>query len=213
MDQRGLRTHTLRDIARVRWTPAWGEQRITAMIANRPDWCISRQRTWGVPLALFVHKQTAALHPRTQELLLEVAARVEQRGIDAWFALDPAELLGEEAAHYDKLIDVMDVWADSGLSFECVPAMRSDFTCASGSLSRGLRSAPRLVSQLAADVGGAVRARPVSRRADARLHGRREGPQDVQVARQRHRAAGHLEARSARTCCGSGSRPPTMQTR
>jgi isoleucyl-tRNA synthetase len=127
MDQRGLRAHALRDIARVRWTPAWGEQRISAMIANRPDWCISRQRTWGVPLALFLHKQTGALHPRTQELLQEVAARVESAGIDAWFALDPLELLGDEAAQYDKLEDVMDVWADSGLSFECVPALRSDF--------------------------------------------------------------------------------------
>jgi isoleucyl-tRNA synthetase len=127
MDQHGLRAHTLQDIKQVQWTPAWGEQRISAMIANRPDWCISRQRTWGVPLALFVHKQTAALHPRTQELLLEVAQRVEQHGIDAWFALDPAELLGEEAVHYDKLNDVMDVWADSGLSFECVPAIRPDF--------------------------------------------------------------------------------------
>jgi isoleucyl-tRNA synthetase len=127
MDQRGLRSNTLRDIKQVRWTPAWGEQRITAMIATRPDWCISRQRTWGVPLALFVHKQTSALHPRTQELLLEVASRVELHGIDAWFALDPAELLGEEVAQYDKLTDVMDVWADSGLSFECVPATRADF--------------------------------------------------------------------------------------
>ena len=127
MDQQGLRAHALDDITRVHWTPAWGEQRITAMIANRPDWCISRQRVWGLPLALFVHKQTAALHPRTQELLLEVAARVQQRGIDAWFELDPKELIGAEAADYDKLVDVMDVWADSGLSFECVPAMRSDF--------------------------------------------------------------------------------------
>jgi len=127
MDQKGLRAHALDDITRVRWTPAWGEQRITAMIANRPDWCISRQRVWGVPLALFVHKQTAALHPRTQELLLEVAARVQQGGIDAWFQLDPKELIGADAADYDKLVDVMDVWADSGLSFECVPAMRSDF--------------------------------------------------------------------------------------
>ena len=127
MDQRGLRAHALDDITRVRWTPAWGEQRITAMIANRPDWCISRQRVWGLPLALFVHKQTAALHPRTLELLLEVAARVQQRGIDAWFELDPKELIGADAADYDKLVDVMDVWADSGLSFECVPAMRSDF--------------------------------------------------------------------------------------
>jgi isoleucyl-tRNA synthetase len=127
MDQRGLRSNALRDIKQVRWTPGWGEQRITAMIANRPDWCISRQRTWGLPLALFLHKQTAALHPRTQELLLEVASRVEQHGIDAWFGLDPVELLGEEAGQYDKLTDVMDVWADSGLSFECVAATRADF--------------------------------------------------------------------------------------
>ncbi|MGA2563924.1 MAG: isoleucine--tRNA ligase [Steroidobacteraceae bacterium] len=127
MDQRALRAHALRDIAHVHWTPAWGEQRITAMIANRPDWCISRQRTWGVPLSLFLHKQTGALHPRTQELLQQVAARVEKAGIDAWFGLDPKELLGEDSAQYDKLEDVMDVWADSGLSFECVPALRADF--------------------------------------------------------------------------------------
>jgi isoleucyl-tRNA synthetase len=127
MDQRGLRANTLRDIKQVRWTPGWGEQRITAMIEHRPDWCVSRQRTWGLPLALFVHKQTAALHPRTQELLLEVASRVEKAGIDAWFALDPRELIGEDVAHYDKLTDVMDVWADSGLSFECVAATHPDF--------------------------------------------------------------------------------------
>ncbi|MGH8230749.1 MAG: isoleucine--tRNA ligase [Steroidobacteraceae bacterium] len=127
MDQRGLRANALRDIKQVRWTPSWGEQRMTSMIETRPDWCISRQRLWGVPLALFLHKDTAALHPRTEELLQQVAARVETGGIDAWFALDPAELLGAEAAQYDKLSDVMDVWADSGLSFECVPAIRSDF--------------------------------------------------------------------------------------
>jgi isoleucyl-tRNA synthetase len=128
MDLHKLREHTLRDIKQVRWTPAWGEQRITSMIEHRPDWCISRQRTWGVPLALFVHKETAALHPRTQELLLQVAERVETGGIDAWFALDAKELLGDEAEQYEKLNDVWDVWADSGLSFECVAAMRSDFT-------------------------------------------------------------------------------------
>ncbi|HEY3731502.1 MAG TPA: isoleucine--tRNA ligase [Steroidobacteraceae bacterium] len=127
MDQHGLRANALRDIKQVRWTPSWGEQRMTSMIETRPDWCISRQRLWGVPLALFLHKETAALHPRTEELLQQVAARVEVGGIDAWFALDPAELLGAEAAQYDKLGDVMDVWADSGLSFECVPAIRSDF--------------------------------------------------------------------------------------
>jgi isoleucyl-tRNA synthetase len=127
MDQHGLRAHALADIRRVQWTPSWGEQRMYSMIETRPDWCISRQRIWGVPLALFVHKDSATLHPRTQELLLQVAARVESGGIDAWFAMDAAELLGAEAAQYDKLTDVMDVWADSGLSFECVAALRDDF--------------------------------------------------------------------------------------
>jgi isoleucyl-tRNA synthetase len=127
MDQAGLRQHALADIRQVQWTPAWGEQRMTSMIATRPDWCISRQRLWGLPLALFAHKVTGALHPRTQELLLQVAARVENDGIDAWFALDPVELMGDEAADYEKLTDVMDVWADSGLSFECLAAIRDDF--------------------------------------------------------------------------------------
>jgi isoleucyl-tRNA synthetase len=127
MDQRELRAHALRDIPKVHWTPAWGEQRIASMIAERPDWCISRQRTWGVPLTLFIHKATSALHPRTRELLSEVAARIERGGIDAWFGLDAAELLGAEACEYHKVTDVMDVWADSGLSFECVPALRPEF--------------------------------------------------------------------------------------
>jgi isoleucyl-tRNA synthetase len=126
MDRKGLRAHALRDIRTVRWTPQWGEQRITGMIENRPDWCISRQRTWGVPLALFVHKATREPHPRTLELIDQVAARVEKDGIEAWFRLDPAELLGAEAADYDKLTDVMDVWADSGLSFECVGTLRPE---------------------------------------------------------------------------------------
>jgi isoleucyl-tRNA synthetase len=126
MDRRGLRAHALRDIKKVQWTPDWGEQRITGMIENRPDWCVSRQRTWGVPIPLFVHVRTGELHPRTQELIEQVAARVERDGIEAWFALDPAELLGAEAESYEKTKDVMDVWADSGLSFECVGAERPE---------------------------------------------------------------------------------------
>ena len=127
MDAKGLRAGALRDIKNVHWTPEWGQPRITGMIDNRPDWCLSRQRTWGVPITLFTHRTTGALHPRTSELITRVAARVERDGIDAWFSLDPAELLGGEAEQYDKATDVMDVWADSGLSFECVAALRDDF--------------------------------------------------------------------------------------
>ena len=126
MDQKGLRQQALQDIKGVHWTPAWGEQRITGMIENRPDWCISRQRTWGVPIPLFVHKVSGELHPDTLALLEQVARRVETGGVEAWFALDPAELLGEQAKDYDKVEDVMDVWADSGLSFECVANERPE---------------------------------------------------------------------------------------
>jgi isoleucyl-tRNA synthetase len=126
MDQKGLRANALRDIRKVKWTPEWGEQRILGMIENRPDWCVSRQRTWGVPITLFVHKSTGELHPRTLELIDTVAERVEKGGIEAWFALEAAELLGSDADSYDKVTDVMDVWADSGLSFECVNASRPE---------------------------------------------------------------------------------------
>jgi len=125
MERKGLREHALRDIKTVEWTPKWGEQRITGMIENRPDWCISRQRTWGVPITLFVDS-AGEPHPRSLELIETVAARVEREGIDGWFDLDPAELLGTDSARYRKLTDVMDVWADSGLSFECVGTLRPD---------------------------------------------------------------------------------------
>ncbi len=126
MEAHGLRHQALAAIETVRWVPEWGEQRISAMVAGRPDWCISRQRTWGVPIALFVHKDTEALHPRTPELIEEVARRMEQEGVDAWFDLEPAELLGEEAAHYRKLGDTLDVWFDSGVSHFAVLARRAE---------------------------------------------------------------------------------------
>jgi len=109
-----LRDRALAGVDATRFYPAWGKQRLHAMIANRPDWCISRQRHWGVPIPFFVHKQTGALHPRTVELMEAVAQRVEQEGIEAWFALDPAELLGDEARDYEKVTDTLDVWFDSG---------------------------------------------------------------------------------------------------
>jgi len=124
MDKEGLRSAALEEIRNVRWVPGWGEQRIASMVEGRPDWCISRQRAWGVPLALFVHRKTGEPHPRSAELLEQVALRVEQSGLEAWFDLDPADLLGDEAADYDKTDDVMDVWLDSGVVHHCVPALR-----------------------------------------------------------------------------------------
>ena len=120
MEQAGLRKSALREIAGVKWMPAWGESRIGNMIAERPDWCISRQRVWGVPIAMFTHKTTGELHPRSVELLETVAALVEKGGIDAWFDLDPATVLGEEASQYEKIPDIMDVWFDSGMMHHCV---------------------------------------------------------------------------------------------
>ena len=128
MEQARLRADALDAIGTVKWTPGWGEQRLQGMIANRPDWCISRQRTWGVPLALFIERESGTLHPRSEELLERVAKLVEQQGIDAWFDLDARELLGEEAERYEKVPDVMDVWADSGCAHYCVPRMRPEIT-------------------------------------------------------------------------------------
>ena len=118
--KKSLRDLALHAVELTQFYPAWGRARLEAMIKNRPDWCISRQRNWGVPMALFVHKETQALHPRTRELLEKVAKLVEQQGIEAWFNLDIAELLGEEAQHYQKLTDTLDVWFDSGTTHETV---------------------------------------------------------------------------------------------
>ncbi|REH40551.1 isoleucyl-tRNA synthetase [Paraperlucidibaca baekdonensis] len=120
MTQNGLRDAAMDTIGQVEWLPEWGQARIEGMVSGRPDWCISRQRTWGVPITLFVHKETGELHPRTAEFIEAVALKVEAQGIEAWFALDAAELLGAEAAHYDKVTDTLDVWFDSGVTHSCV---------------------------------------------------------------------------------------------
>ncbi|WP_412754111.1 isoleucine--tRNA ligase [Legionella londiniensis] len=120
LDKNGLRQKMLDQIEHVTWMPDWGKARIGLMIENRPDWCISRQRAWGTPIPLFVHKSTRSLHPDSVALLEEVAKRVEKEGIDAWFDLDIREFLGDEADDYEKVNDTLDVWFDSGVSHYCV---------------------------------------------------------------------------------------------
>lgn len=126
LDENFLRAKALEAIKQVQWIPTWGENRITAMIANRPDWCISRQRTWGVPITLFLHKETGEMHPDSVALMEEVANRIEQNGVEAWFNLDEKELLGSDAPEYRKCHDILDVWFESGVSHECVLQMRPE---------------------------------------------------------------------------------------
>ncbi|MCP4491194.1 MAG: isoleucine--tRNA ligase [Gammaproteobacteria bacterium] len=114
MEQAGLRDLALAEIKRVEWVPDWGQARIERMIENRPDWCISRQRFWGVPIPLFVHRETQEIHPNTSGLIEQVAQHIEKSGIQAWFSLQAEDLLGDEAAQYSKLSDTLDVWFDSG---------------------------------------------------------------------------------------------------
>jgi isoleucyl-tRNA synthetase len=121
-----LREPALRAIRDTRWIPEWGEARIQGMIEGRPDWCISRQRSWGVPIALFVHRRTGEAHPESERLIEAVAQRVESSGIDAWFGLKPEELLGADAAEYEKVNDTLDVWFDSGVTHACVVKQRAE---------------------------------------------------------------------------------------
>ncbi|AMO96653.1 isoleucine--tRNA ligase [Collimonas fungivorans] len=115
-----LRATALKAIEETAFFPGWGKARLHGMIANRPDWTLSRQRQWGVPMAFFVHKESGQLHPRTPELLEQIAQRVEQSGIEAWQALDPKELLGDDAVNYIKNKDTLDVWFDSGSTHQTV---------------------------------------------------------------------------------------------
>ncbi len=126
MTKNGLKQAAMDAIPGVRWVPSWGQNRIEAMMAQSPDWCISRQRTWGVPIALFVHKESGEIHPDTPTLIEQVAQRVEVDGMEAWLDLDPAELLGDDAANYEKVTDTLDVWFDSGVTHESVLRKRPE---------------------------------------------------------------------------------------
>ncbi|MGQ0530043.1 MAG: isoleucine--tRNA ligase [Panacagrimonas sp.] len=118
MDAQGLRPQALKSIAETQWIPSWGQARIETMVQGRPDWCISRQRTWGVPMAVFVHRQSQDLHPHTEALLARIGDKVEQDGLEAWFGSAPADWGVDEAA-YEKCTDTLDVWFDSGVVHQC----------------------------------------------------------------------------------------------
>ncbi|QZN91586.1 isoleucine--tRNA ligase [Idiomarina abyssalis] len=120
MDKKGLRAGALDQIKKVGWFPEWGQSRIESMVEGRPDWCISRQRTWGNPIAIFVNRETDELHPNTLELMEKVAQLIEKDGVQAWFDLEPETLLGDEADKYRKVTDTLDVWFDSGVTHHCV---------------------------------------------------------------------------------------------
>jgi len=125
-----LREHANQAVANTEFFPSWGRARLEAMIRNRPDWCVSRQRNWGVPMPLFVHKETGEPHPQTLELLEKVALQVEEQGIEAWFSLDGAAFLAQHApdnaAQYKKVTDTLDVWFDSGATHAAVLKRRPE---------------------------------------------------------------------------------------
>jgi len=128
MEKQGLRKATLKAIKEVEWIPAWGIDRIYNMIESRPDWCISRQRFWGVPISLFTHKETQELHPNTLEIMEKVAQGMEKEGIEYWHSVDAKELIGDDAEHYDKAMDTLDVWFDSGTTHESVLRTRDELS-------------------------------------------------------------------------------------
>ena len=120
MEKNNLRQMALDAAKKVEWIPDWGMARIESMMDNRPDWCVSRQRTWGVPIPFFVHKETGKLHPKTDELTETIASKIEQQGIDAWFSSEVVDFLSDDAKDYEKITDTLDVWFDSGVTHEAV---------------------------------------------------------------------------------------------
>ncbi len=126
---RDLVSRTAQACEKVSWIPDWGGKRLGGMLRARPNWCISRQRRWGVPIAVLAHKETGELHPDTPALIEQVAQRIEKDGVDAWFSLRASELLGDAAEDYVKVHDTLDVWFDSGVTHACVLDQRDELEC------------------------------------------------------------------------------------
>ncbi len=128
MEQNGLRAQAMEQIKQVQWVPDWGQARIEGMVDGRPDWCISRQRTWGVPLCLVINKESGELHPNAAEIMEKAAKAIEQKGIQAWYDLRVEDLVTDNAQDYMKIDDTLDVWFDSGVTHESVLGVRDELT-------------------------------------------------------------------------------------
>ena len=191
MDHKELRQRALDEIKKTRWVPAWGEERISNMIAERPDWCISRQRVWGVPITVF--HCVDCKKPIMDATLAEHAIELfRKEGADAWYAHTEAELLPPGAhcpecggTNLRRETDILDVWFDSGSSQFAVLGHRPGSALARRCLSRSGRPVSRVVPQFAAGGLGNARRRALSAGADARLGARRAGPRHVEIPRQR----------------------------
>ena len=120
MTSSSLRENALKAIETIDWLPSWGETRMRTMLAARPDWCISRQRCWGTPLPLLIHRQTQALHPDMPHILAKIADVIESEGSEAWFDSSVSRWLGDDGEDYEKIHDTLDVWFDSGMTHACV---------------------------------------------------------------------------------------------
>ena len=125
MDMNSLRNHLNKSIPKVDWLPNWGEERIKNMIENRPDWCISRQRFWGVPIPLAIHKKTKELHPKTHDIIKKAAEIVRENNIEGWFDTDKNDIL-KDADDYEFVTDTLDVWFDSGVTHMSVLSDRQN---------------------------------------------------------------------------------------
>ncbi len=128
LTQAHLKDQTMALLNSIQWEPSWGYERMKLMLQDRPDWCISRQRAWGTPIALFIHKETGKPHPDSVKLMHQAADLVEKGGVDAWFEASAEDFLGPEAQNYDRVMDTLDVWFDSGVTSACVLERREDLS-------------------------------------------------------------------------------------
>ena len=119
MESKDLLKNAFSSIENIHWEPDWGKARMASMLEGRPDWCISRQRSWGVPITLLVHNETGEIHPDIETIIEKVATLIEKDGIQAWHDVEVSDLI-DDSEKYFKVTDCLDVWFDSGVTHACV---------------------------------------------------------------------------------------------